>query len=363
MDSININILHVVRSFDVSGRSRLIRAICRGCVMDGVTSAVVSLSNNCGYKQSDVDVVSLGIGGGFKLSAIFKLVKMIRYRKVNVVHSHGRGSLIYAALACMFLPGVRLIHTVHRADGDLVSRHDVLRGLVLGRADHLVAVSRSAASEFAAVNKCSVDEIKVIYNGIDLSEFDGFRAKDVIDDGKPVVIGTVANLSSDKDFDTLLRAFAVVLDIAVETGRTLSLRIIGDGPCAEVLHKLAKNIGIYNDVNFMGFRKDVPAQLAEFDVFVLSTKTEGFGIAILEAMASGVPVVAIRVGGVLEIIEDEKNGLLFEVGNVQELVDAMTKVIADDALKAKFIHNASETVTSKFSQASMIAAYKEIYAR
>ncbi|MCK5528990.1 MAG: glycosyltransferase, partial [Kiritimatiellae bacterium] len=70
-----------------------------------------------------------------------------------------------------------------------------------------------------------------------------------------------------------------------------------------------------------------------------------------------------RVGGIPEIIEDEKNGLLFEVGNVQELVDAMTKVIADDALKAKFIHNASETVTSKFSQASMIAAYKEIYAR
>ncbi|MCK5529575.1 MAG: glycosyltransferase, partial [Kiritimatiellae bacterium] len=281
MDSININILHVVRSFDVSGRSRLIRAICRGCVMDGVTSAVVSLSNNCGYKQSDVDVVSLGIGGGFKLSAIFKLVKMIRYRKVNVVHSHGRGSLIYAALACMFLPGVRLIHTVHRADGDLVSRHDVLRGLVLGRADHLVAVSRSAASEFAAVNKCSVDEIKVIYNGIDLSAFEVAGARNVIDDGKPIVIGTVANLSSDKDVETLLMAFAKMQDsVGKRHALPLQFRIIGDGPRSKELHEFAKDLGIYENVDFMGFRKDVPEQLAKFDVFVLSTKTEGFGISI-----------------------------------------------------------------------------------
>ncbi len=351
-----INIFHIVRSFDLSGRSRLIYDICRGCESVDMKSLIVSLTGNCGYKQNDVDILSLGMGNGFQLSVVLKLIKLIRCRKITVIHNHGRGSLIYAALASIFVPRVKLIHTIHRADGDLISRRRFLCKWVLGRVDEMVAVSKSAALEFAKVNGYSADKIKVIYNGIDLSLFED-GDKSIPADDNPLVIGTVANLSGDKDIETLLKAFA---NMVVETGYALSLRIIGDGPRTKALHELANHLDIYKNVHFMGFRKDVPEQLAKFDIFVLSTRTEGFGISILEAMASGVPVVASRVGGVPEIIADGKNGLLFDVGDVSALADKIVKLIEDDELRKLLVANAKDDVKRRFGCETMVSEYKKI---
>jgi glycosyltransferase involved in cell wall biosynthesis len=118
----------------------------------------------------------------------------------------------------MLIPGVRLVHTVHRADGDLISSHLFLRKQLLKRAGIITAVSIAAAEKFAEVNGYSQDKIKVVYNGIDIS---GFGINSVSGNDKDgFIIGTVANLSGDKDIETLLRAFANT----VETRHALSLR-------------------------------------------------------------------------------------------------------------------------------------------
>ncbi len=316
----SINILHVVRSFDVSGRSRFIHDI---CAYDNINSMIAVLADDCGYKQEKCDVINLGIKDGFSPAVVVKLVGIISKYNIKVVHSHGRGAFIYSALAKILRPGIKLIHTVHRADGDLISNNKIVRRILLKKTDKVVAVSQAAADKFSEKNQYPVDKIKIIYNGIDINSF--FPGNKKSDD---IIIGTVANLSDDKDIETLLRAFALVLD-RVEAKHNLFLRIIGDGPRAGELKTLAEELGISGLVEFAGFRNDVAEQLRMMDIFILATRTEGFGISILEAMASGVPVIASRVGGIPEIIEDGINGLLFESGNENQLTDKILQLLGD----------------------------------
>jgi glycosyltransferase involved in cell wall biosynthesis len=171
------------------------------------------------------------------------------------------------------------------------------------------------------------------------------------------VLGTVANLSRDKDPVTLLRGFA-------EIRKTLPgarLVIAGDGPEAGAARAEAERLGVAPDVEFLGFRGDVPRVLAALDVFVLSTRTEGMGIAILEAMAAGVPVVASAVGGVPEVVEDGVTGRLFAAGEAAALRDAVVEILNDRALREGLVGRALVRVRERFSMDRMVEEYGRLY--
>ena len=365
-----MNILHIVHSFDVSGRSRVIHDICRLLPADEYRFAVASLSGSCGYRADDVEVVCLDKGAGFSLGTLFRLVRLIRTKDISILHSHGRGALLYAALAKRMAGANGLVHTVHRADGDRLTGNKLLARYIQGATDRVVAVSNAAGREFSRVNKWPLSGIQTIYNGVDIARFAASKSPEspnpripessnhpILESSISPVIGTVANFSGDKDFETLLKGFAGVLKRRPDA----RLLMVGNGPKVERIRQLATISGIGANVEFLGFVKDLERVLAGLDVFVLSTTTEGLGLAILEAMAAGLPVVASRVGGIPEIIEHGVNGILFEAGNGDDLARSIEAILADRNLRKRLIENGRRRVAEKFSLAGMREGYARVY--
>jgi glycosyltransferase involved in cell wall biosynthesis len=193
----------------------------------------------------------------------------------------------------------------------------------------------------------------VIHNGIRLSEFGGRR--DCRSGG--ALLGAIMNLSPDKDFDTLLRGLAPVFRERPD----VRLAVIGEGPSRRDVERQIAALGLSSHVELLGFRRDVPELLRTFDLLVHSTRTEGLGLVILEAMASGVPVVASAVGGIPEIVCDGVTGRLFPGGDVKALRAAVLSALTDEKGTAAMADAALADVRRRFSVESMCDAYCRLY--
>ncbi len=360
-----MNILHLVQSFDISGRSKVIYDLSYSLEKDGFRFLVASLTSNVRYAfcQNGLRCVNLDKKEGFDISVIWKLIRIIKDEKISLIHTHGKGALLYGVFAKKLSRVKGLVHTVHRADGDLLSENRLVKQLIASFVDKVIAVSDSARLKFTETHNFPLSKTITIYNGIDISKYERNQP---IDSGlcelrskARLIIGTVANLSYDKDLETLLLAFSEVVKIYPDS----LLIVAGDGPKANELKRFAEKLGVSEKVKFLGFRNDVPGILQILDIFVLSTRTEGLGIALLEAMAAKVPVVASAVEGVKEVVEDGVSGKLFTYGNPQELKDSIISLLKDKKLCDTFMENGYRRVKNNFSLEKMSGGYERIYSQ
>ena len=205
--------------------------------------------------------------------------------------------------------------------------HRRLTRFALARADHVTATGLRLANATLRYMP-QAKPVTVVSYGVDL---DRFPLRHAADRGVPVV-GTVARLSQEKGLDVLLRAIAIVVS---DTGQALRLLIVGDGPERRKLERLADRLGIGDITQFRGEvpHEDVPAALAEFDIFAMPSLAEGFGVAALEAAATGLPVVASDVHGIPDVVDHQRTGLLVPPANPAALAAALTKLLNDAALR------------------------------
>lgn len=159
------------------------------------------------------------------------------------------------------------------------------------------------------------------------------------------LIGAIGRLSAEKGFDVLIRSFARL----AESDPTLDLMIVGAGDNRERLETLANQLGLGARVKLPGFRADVSSLYEAFDVFALSSYREGLPNVVLEAMAMETPVVATRVSGVPRLIEHQRDGLLVEAGQVDELTTALNRMLESDELRQRLARNARETIERRYS--------------
>ncbi|MFI5233824.1 MAG: glycosyltransferase [Gemmatimonadales bacterium] len=292
------------------------------------------------------------------------LVGLIRDHHVDLVHSHTLGISVYACLV-----GLRtrtpVVCTLHgEPDLGRSERWRRIKLAILGRgASKIVLVSNHLRDQFVDESGIAADQTTVVHNGVDCDRHAGgpdrtFRHELGIPDDC-FLFGAVGNIRVLKAYDNLLRAAA----IAVKTNPKLRFAVVGEGNgvLLDGLLKLRAELGLEEIVHFAGFRPEIALPLRSFDAFVLSSLSEGFSIATVQAMASGLPVVATRSGGPEEIITDGVDGLLVARADPAALAAGMLRLADDAGLCTRLGTAARASARAKFSLATMLERYEQIY--
>jgi sugar transferase (PEP-CTERM/EpsH1 system associated) len=294
-----------------------------------------------------------------------RMARLFRSLRPDIVHSRNWSSV--DAIVGARLAGVPIvIHGEHgREANDPEGRNRMRR---LGRrllsplVTQFVTVSRDLARWLIEDIGLPARKILAICNGVDTRRFSpggrqAARAALAIKPGS-VVIGTVGRLDPVKDQLGLLRAF-----YRVAGDSRAVLLIAGDGPCRMELDATVSALGLGERVHLLGERDNIPQVLAALDVFVLASVGEGISNTILEAMATGLPVVATRVGGTPQLVVDGATGLLVEPRSPAALAATLRQYLEDPALAARHGRAARERAELEFSQERMVGAYEQLYTR
>ncbi|MBW3622868.1 MAG: glycosyltransferase family 4 protein [Armatimonadetes bacterium] len=352
-----LRILHLVSSLQVGGMERFVLRIASAQRRRGHTVEVVALKGGPLQSYADeLDVPVTALRGGMPQRMAGMLAFVARFRP-QVLNAHNPSSLHYAVMgkgAC----GARVVMTYHgKGLGDPRTP-----GLwEWRRTDAIVAVSAATAEVIRQDAQSRLPEITVIHNGIDPSKPQRSR-EDVRADlnlGETLTGIVVARVDRLKDHASLLRAMALLREIGVP----LTLLIAGDGPERESLENLARELRLQEEARFLGFRSDVPDLLAASDFFVLPSTTEGLPLSVLEAMAQGLPVVATAVGGVPELIEDGRSGILVPPKDPATLAAALLSIAKDPAVRAALGQAARRRVEDEFTFTAMVEQYNRLYHR
>ncbi len=322
------------------------------------------------FEKAGVRVHDAEIKSKYAVSTYRRYADLVKREGFEVVHTHTRRADFVAALGGR-VAGAATVSTQHgqinlerytlKEKRDLSARFYsfCLRNFF----DRHVAVSAEIAAELR--NRCRVRPSKITHipNGLDAAPFlaaEGERVSFRHELGAPrwaVVATVVASLDSKGHADLL----AAAATLAAE-GLDLRVAVVGTGHRGRPeIEKRAAELGIAERVHLLGFRHDVPRILAGSDVFVLPTPSEGLSIAVMEAMAAGLPVVATRVGGNPELVEPGKTGYLVPVGDAAALADAMRPLARDAAVRRAMGRAGRARVTHEFKAEKMVERYAALY--
>lgn len=313
-------------------------------------------------RRDDVEVVSLGKRPGKDPAAYGRMWRVLRRLRPTIVHTRNLGTvdMQWVAVAA----GVpRRVHGEHGWEASdprgLGPRSLRIRRACRPAVHRYVPMSRDLARWLEAAVHVRPERIRQAYNGVDTERFR--PATPVESAGRMVRIGTVGRLDPVKNQAAILRAVRTILDQRPELDAALRLIVVGDGPERGALESLAGELGLLRHVEFTGTRDDTASILRTFDVFVLPSVNEGISNTILEAMASGLPVLAARVGGNPELVVHGETGLLYEPDATDGLVAGLQRYLDEPGLRRAHGTAGRRRVQDNFSLDAMVQRYLDIY--
>ena len=315
-------------------------------------------------KKNGIPMQVLSCRGPIDLKTLYLLRRFIIDKNFAIVQSHGYKSNFYALIAT-WLTKVSLIATCHpwaESQYSLRARlYESIDQFWLNKFDRIVAISDQVKKKLLNKN-VPKEKVFLIENGIDVSRFNrSFNRSEVRKmfdiPTNSLVIGTIGRLSVEKGHAFLIG----VIGKLIRDFPHLRLLIVGDGPLSQSLKQQADQSALNGHVNFMGISNDIPRMLALMDIFVLPSLGEGLPMALLEAMAAKVPVVATRVGDIPKIISEDNNGFLIPAADKVALKEALSKLLKDKKKRKFFAKNGYFTVSQDFSSQNMARKYVSIY--
>jgi glycosyltransferase involved in cell wall biosynthesis len=310
------------------------------------------------------EILPVSLGGGIHptndLRTVKRLTAEIKRRRFSLVHAHGFKAGVVARTASR-LGGVPCLMTVHgdfaHAAASRFSGLYVLAERILSRWVHgYIVVSEWLAGELCDTYGVPHQRIAVIPNGIDLAAIKEKCAGKSLCASDEQLVGTVARLAPQKGVEYFLRAAALLKDSFPH----VRFLVAGDGPLRRELLALRSSLGVEEQVVFLGYCQDVPELLAKLDIFVLPSLSEGQGIAALEAMAAGCPVVASATGGIQDLICHGENGLLAEPGNATALAAAIAELLRRPIRAAELAGRAKDSAAA-FDHSVTMEKTREFY--
>ncbi len=310
-------------------------------------------------RELGTPVTVLGRRPGLDFSLVPRIRRLLRDSGARVLHAHNQAPAFYGGLAARWA-GRPLVQTRHGASFN----QDRSRRWVNALAAHLsritVCVGADSLAVARRVDHLPASRLRLIYNGVDTRRYApdpaaraAARAALGLAEGERVVI-SVGRLSPEKDYATLLRAVATLPAF-------WRLLLVGDGAEMERLAALRDELGLGGRALLLGQRRDIPALLNAADVFALSSLSEGVSLALLEAMAVGLPAVVTEVGGNPEVVLPGATGLLLPPGLPHELALALLEALDDPARAAAWGRAGRERVLERFSLEGMARAYAALY--
>lgn len=313
-----------------------------------------------------VERLDLGSRRLADLAALLRLIGLLRRRRIDVVHAHGQDACILGATACA-IEGLSLIVTRHVMEEPTESLRLASRASLalqaLQRADLVVAVSNAVAQRLAQSARLRRPP-EVILNGVEPAFFDAASQPDQrqalrttlgLRDG-PVIL-SVATLGTGKGHDNLLNAAASLRDRFPH----LSVLLAGEGQLEHELRQKAMRLG--DTVHLLGHRENIPQLMAAADLVCQASESEALPTALMEAAAAGRPVVATRVGGTAEVVDDQETGLLVPPGNSVALTSAIETLLTDTQRATEMGRTAARVARKRFSLDAYVEATLDVWLR
>lgn len=319
--------VHIIQSLFTGGAETLLCDLAEYCSTDFEVYVVTLYGENDELmveklKSAGVSLIFLDKKVGFHIKSLKNLFIILRKIKPDIIHTHLEAAVYALPYYLFYRKNVR-IHTIHsRPEYEFTKYHIMAMKLAYRFLNVIpVAISGSIRDEAAKLYSLDKNGIPVIYNGVHTEKFKVLREKK--EDFTEVRLINVASFSKIKNQALLLDALKLLRE------RTNArLTFVGDGETRDNTEKLAREYGFSEDtVSFLGLRRDIPDLLAKSDIFVLCSHYEGVPLSILEAYASGLPVVSTNVGGVPDILTNRENGLLVPPGSAEALADAVSEIM------------------------------------
>jgi glycosyltransferase involved in cell wall biosynthesis len=349
------------------GAERVAVHIVRGLNRQRYEPAVISFTGRLGceldylLEEAGVEVRYLGKRPGFDYRMYSRVHRALQDLRPDIIHTHLH-VLRYALPSMLVLKCASLLHTVHNlAEREIEPKLRWLQRYAFNHGVVPVAVAKEVAQSVERLY--GIQQCRLIANCIPTHHYacsriprDVWRAREGFEDND-VLFVCVGRFAPQKNHSLLLKAFA----LGPASNPNTHLVLVGAGALQGQLEALSKDLGLTAQVHFLGLRREIPDVLGAMDVFVLSSDYEGNPLSVMEAMASGLPIVSTAVGGVPDLFESGKEGLLVQPGNALALAKSMVSLLKDREARQSLGKAAALRARDKFDVSTMVHAYETLY--
>jgi glycosyltransferase involved in cell wall biosynthesis len=350
-------VLHIVISLETGGLERFVIELVNATNAHFVHKIVcLELAATCGI----VDVICLDMNNGPRFRAVLEICKIIRINKIDLIHTHNEKAQYCGALSGAICR-TPVVHTKHGKN--VTAIRSLIRNYLLSYlCAKIVAVSEDAALQCINKEKIRPSKVMTILNGVDTDlysigrETSSLKASLGISNDIPV-IGIIARLAPVKGHATLIATCRILK----ESGIDFRLLIVGDGPLKTELMTLANSLQLSADVIFAGARFDIPDLLNIMDIFVLSSISEGISLTLIEAMASGLPIIATDVGGNPEVVVSGETGFLVPPKEPVLMAERIQQLLNNEPLRKDLGRKGRLRACEYFSIKRVGQQYEELY--
>ena len=368
-------VAHLVHRFDTGGLENGVVNLINHLPVDAFRHVVVALTDVTAFRQrlqaSDVQCIALHKPPGQGAKIYPQVWRLLRQLRPAIVHSRNLAALEMQPAAWAARVPVR-IHGEHGRDvEDLAGtsrRHQRIRRLYAPFVHRYVALSQDLAGYLTDRVGIAPVRVRQIYNGVDAQRFRPPSGAPLSIAGCPFsapghwLVGTVGRMQTVKHQTLLARAFVRALQLQPALRARLRLVMVGDGPLRSQALALLAEAAVADLAWLPGERSDVPAIMRGLQTFVLPSLAEGVSNTILEAMATGLPVVATAVGGNAELVQTGQTGLIVPSNDVAAMAQALCQLALQPLLAARMGEAGRAAVDERFSLQTMVAAYHALYA-